>query len=71
VSVLLAVATAFAVAAGNAAEPVSTFSIVGYDPATQELGVAVQSRFFAVGAVVPWAKAGVGAIATQSFANTT
>ena len=51
--------------------PVSTFSIVGYDPSNGDLGVAVQSKFFAVGAVVPWAEAGVGAIATQSWANTT
>ncbi len=51
--------------------PVATFSIVAYDPATGELGVAVQSKFFAVGTVVPWAKAGVGAVATQSYANTT
>jgi len=50
---------------------VATFSIVGYDPATGDLGVAVQSKFFAVGAVVPFAKAGVGAIATQASANTT
>lgn len=50
---------------------VATFSIVGYDPETGDLGVAVQSRFFGVGSVVPWAKAGVGAIATQAFANTT
>lgn len=50
---------------------VATFSIVAYDPATGEIGVAVQSKFFAVGTVVPWAKAGVGAIATQAFANTT
>lgn len=49
---------------------VTTFSIVGRDPATGDLGVAVQSKFLAVGAVVPWAKAGVGAIATQSWANT-
>jgi len=55
-----------------AGEPVvATFSIVAYDPDTQELGVAVQSKFIAVGSVVPWAKAGVGAVATQSFANTT
>jgi uncharacterized Ntn-hydrolase superfamily protein len=47
-----------------------TFSIVARDPLTGELGVAVQSKFLAVGAVVPWAKAGVGAIATQSWANT-
>ena len=51
--------------------PVATFSIVAVDSATGEIGVAVASRFFAVGAVVPWARAGVGAVATQSFANTT
>lgn len=51
--------------------PVATFSIVAFDPETEELGIAVQSKFVAVGAVVPYAKAGVGAIATQSFANTT
>jgi uncharacterized Ntn-hydrolase superfamily protein len=50
---------------------VATYSIVAYDPDTQELGIAVQSKFVAVGSVVPWAKAGVGAIATQSYANTT
>jgi uncharacterized Ntn-hydrolase superfamily protein len=50
---------------------VATFSAVGYDPATGELGVAVQSKFFAVGSVVPWAQAGVGAIASQAYANTT
>jgi uncharacterized Ntn-hydrolase superfamily protein len=49
---------------------VATFSIVARDTATGELGVAVASRFFAVGTVVPWAKAGIGAVATQSFANT-
>jgi uncharacterized Ntn-hydrolase superfamily protein len=48
----------------------STFSIVAYDPQAQEWGVAVQSKFLAVGAVVPWAQAGVGAVATQSYANT-
>lgn len=53
------------------AEPVSTFSVVGYDPDKKEWGVAVASKFLAVGAVVPWAKAGVGAVATQSYANTT
>ncbi len=51
--------------------PVATFSIVGYDSETGALGIAVQSKFFAVGSVVPWAEAGVGAIATQSWANTT
>lgn len=50
--------------------PIATFSIVGRDPVTNELGVAVASRFFAVGSVVPWAEANVGAVATQSFANT-
>jgi uncharacterized Ntn-hydrolase superfamily protein len=44
----------------------STFSIVAADPATGEVGVAVQSKYFAVGNVVPWAKAGVGAVATQA-----
>jgi uncharacterized Ntn-hydrolase superfamily protein len=59
-------------ASAPAAEPaVATFSIVARDPATGELGVAVQSKFIAVGAVVPWAKGGVGAVATQSYANTT
>ena len=47
-----------------------TFSIVARDPQKAELGIAVQSKFLGVGAVVPWAKAGVGAIATQSWANT-
>src|SRR5437588_6624891 len=47
-----------------------TFSIVGRDPQNGELGIAVQSKFLAVGAVVPWAKAGIGAIATQAWANT-
>src|SRR6476661_6059276 len=51
--------------------PSMTYSIVALDPATGDLGVAVQSKFLAVGAVVPWAQAGVGAVATQSFANVT
>jgi len=45
----------------------STFSIVAADPATGEVGVAVQSKYLAVGAVVPWARAGVGAVATQAL----
>jgi uncharacterized Ntn-hydrolase superfamily protein len=49
---------------------VATFSIVAFDPETGDLGVAVESKFFGVGSVVPWAKAGVGAIATQAWANT-
>ena len=47
-----------------------TFSIVAFDHATGDLGIAVASKFLAVGAVVPWAQAGVGAVATQSYANT-
>ena len=51
-----------------APEPyVHTFSIVAFDPATKDLGVAVASRYLASGSVVPWAKAGVGAIATQAL----
>ena len=46
-----------------------TYSIVARDPETGDLGVAVQSRFLAVGAVVPWARAGVGAVATQAYGN--
>ncbi len=49
--------------------PVHTFSIVARDPNTGELGVAVQSHWFSVGPIVPWAEAGVGAIATQSFVD--
>ncbi|MCH7764799.1 MAG: DUF1028 domain-containing protein, partial [Candidatus Marinimicrobia bacterium] len=47
--------------------PVNTYSIVALDEKTGELGVAVQSHWFSVGSLVPWAKAGVGAVATQSF----
>ena len=46
-----------------------TFSIVALDPAAQAWGVAVASKFLAVGALVPWGRAGVGAIATQALAN--
>ncbi len=49
---------------------ISTFSIVARDSTAGELGVAVASRFFAVGTVVPWAQANIGVVATQSFANT-
>ena len=51
--------------------PPGTYSIVAGDPVTGDLGVAVQSRFLGVGSVVPWAKANVGAVATQARANTT
>jgi len=71
---LLAAACAVAPASwdsADAVEPVATFSIVGYDPDTGDLGVAVQSKFFAVGSVVPFAEANVGAIASQAYGNTT
>src|SRR5918993_1220273 len=51
------------------ARPVHTYSIVARDPATGELGVAVQSHWFSVGQLVTWAEAGVGALATQSFVD--
>jgi uncharacterized Ntn-hydrolase superfamily protein len=51
-------------------EPLAhTYSIVARDTVTGEMGVAVQSHWFSVGTVVSWAEAGVGAVATQSFAN--
>jgi uncharacterized Ntn-hydrolase superfamily protein len=61
--------------AGEPVEPVAvpefnTFSIVAFDPATGDLGIAVASKVLGVGSVVPWAKANVGAVATQSAANT-
>lgn len=49
--------------------PVATYSIVARDSATGEMGVAVQSHWFSVGPIVPWAEAGVGAVATQSFVD--
>jgi len=49
--------------------PVHTYSIVGRDPDTGEMGVAVQSHYFTVGPVVPWAEAGVGVVATQSLVD--
>lgn len=73
-------ATAIAIAALTLAGPapgaladrtVATFSIVAADPSAGELGVAVASRFFAVGSVVPYGRAGVGAVATQASADTT
>ena len=47
----------------------ATFSIVAFDPKTGDLGVAVQSKVLGVGSIVPWAEAGVGAVATQALAN--
>jgi uncharacterized Ntn-hydrolase superfamily protein len=54
-------------AAAPAVRPVHTYSIVAVDKATGELGAAVQSHWFSVGALVPWVEAGVGAVCTQSF----
>jgi uncharacterized Ntn-hydrolase superfamily protein len=51
--------------------PVHTYSIVARDPETGQMGVAVQSHWFSVGPIVPWAEAGVGAVATQSFVDVT
>ena len=50
-------------------DPVATFSIVGYDPETEEVGVAVQSRVFSVGNGVIWGEAGVGVVATQAVVD--
>jgi len=60
---------ASAAPAAGAGAPRGTFSIVAYDSVTRELGVAVQSKYFSVGQAVPWAKAGVGAVATQASVN--
>ncbi|HEV2021516.1 MAG TPA: DUF1028 domain-containing protein [Terriglobales bacterium] len=71
-AILLFLASAFLTAVAQTPHPlrpVSTFSIVARDPQTGEMGVAVQSHWFAVGQIVPWAEAGVGAVATQSFVD--
>ena len=64
---LLCLLAAGAIQALAADRPVHTYSIVARDPATGEMGVAVQSHWFSVGSVVTWAEPGVGAVATQSF----
>jgi uncharacterized Ntn-hydrolase superfamily protein len=64
---VLVLSILIAAAAAGAERPVATYSIVARDPATGELGVAVQSHWFSVGSVVSWAEGGVGAVATQSF----
>src|SRR6516162_6896619 len=67
-SLLLVPFLVMALAPGFHRAPLAhTFSIVARDPATGEMGVAVQSHYFSVGPVVPWAEAGVGAVATQSL----
>ncbi|HUF34873.1 MAG TPA: DUF1028 domain-containing protein [Gemmatimonadales bacterium] len=58
------------VAPSHLAKLSHTYSIVAYDSATGDLGVAVQSKFPNVGGIVPWARSGVGAVATQSLSNT-
>src|ERR671919_2776155 len=50
-------------------DPIATYSIVACDLETGQWGVAVQSKFLAVGSVVPWAEPHAGAVATQSYAN--
>jgi uncharacterized Ntn-hydrolase superfamily protein len=54
---------------GRTERPVATYSIVAFDPEARQWGVATQSKFLAVGSVVPWAEAEAGAVATQSYAN--
>ena len=66
---VLALLIAAMPAATAPVRPVATYSIVARDPATGEMGVAVQSHWFSVGSVVSWAEAGVGAVATQSFVD--
>jgi uncharacterized Ntn-hydrolase superfamily protein len=68
-ALLLLVLAGAAVGQNFSPENVSTFSIVAYDAAAGDWGVAVASRYFSVGSVVPWAEAGVGAIATQANVN--
>src|SRR5918994_2427901 len=62
-------AATLARAAPRPLRPVNTYSIVARDPATGQLGVAVQSHWFSVGSIVSWAEPGVGAVATQAFAE--
>ena len=67
---ILAALAAFLTLSAAAATPRAfTYSIVARDPATGQMGVAVQSHWFSVGSVVTWAEAGVGAVATQSFVD--
>lgn len=68
-SLLFVLSTAPDPQARGVGRPVHTYSIVARDPATGEMGVAVQSHWFTVGSVVSWAEAGIGAVATQSFVD--
>lgn len=65
--VLILLLQNFGISQEHQSIPVSTYSIVAYDEETGQLGVAVQSHWFSVGSLVPWIRAGVGAVATQSF----
>ena len=56
-------------ASAGASTETGTYSIVAYDSVTQEIGVAVQSKYFSVGTAVPWTEAGVGGVATQASVN--
>src|ERR1051325_4225714 len=71
ISAMIFLASVFSVAKQPviAHNKVSTFSIVARDPATGQMGIAVTSRYFSVGSVVPWAEAEVGAVATQADVN--
>ena len=62
-------ASAFQAPSGGTRPPVATFSIVGHDPDTGEIGVAVQSRVFSVGNGTIWGEAGVGVVATQAYVD--
>src|SRR5690242_20880655 len=67
VRILLGLALGLTLALALPVPAQATFSIVARDPETGDLGVAVQSHYFSVGPIVPWAEPGVGAVATQSL----
>lgn len=67
--IVFCIALGCSVLNGQTVRPINTYSIVAFDKDTGELGVAVQSHWFSVGSIVPWAKSGVGAVATQSIAR--
>jgi len=69
VALVLACSSGSFAARGVEQEPPGTFSILGFDPETGEIGAAVQSKVFSVGNGVLWAEAGVGAVATQAIVD--
>ena len=69
VALLLAITAPLSAEPADWRRPVATYSIVARDSLTGQIGVAVQSHWFSVGPIVPWAKAGVGAVATQSLVD--